>query len=342
MHAVPARKTGPESPSRWQMFYPSVPDPRSRCHIRLVRSMVHAAAPPAEASDPMAPDDQRDRLRLQRRADSFRPASTPLLAQTRPPDEIIVINNASTDETGAVARAVPGVRVVDEPRKGLVRRARDGAAARRRGDMLAYVDADCRAPICVARARRAPFSTRRRAGRGDRPVPVLRLGLARPRADARLRPRWSRRRRTSLVHHVLRHRRDPLRRQLRRAARRARADRRLRPPIEFHGEDTNLGRRLTPLGRVALCRECWVWTSARRYRAMGKRAGVRPVRRATSGRRSCVTVRRDRDASGREGLTCRDTSRFCSATSTSTRGGATAGCRCARSSICTARPAAST
>jgi GT2 family glycosyltransferase len=41
--------------------------------------------------------------------------------------------------------------------------------------------------------------------------------------------------------------------------------------IEFHGEDTNLGRRLTPLGSVALARDCWVWTSARRYRAMGKR-----------------------------------------------------------------------
>ena len=43
-----------------------------------------------------------------------------LLAQTRPPDEIIVVNNASTDETGAVARAVPGVTVVDEPEKGLL------------------------------------------------------------------------------------------------------------------------------------------------------------------------------------------------------------------------------
>jgi len=41
--------------------------------------------------------------------------------------------------------------------------------------------------------------------------------------------------------------------------------------IEFHGEDTNLGRRLTPIGQVALCQDCWVWTSARRYRAMGKR-----------------------------------------------------------------------
>jgi hypothetical protein len=42
--------------------------------------------------------------------------------------------------------------------------------------------------------------------------------------------------------------------------------------IEFHGEDTNLGRRLTPVGRVALCQDCWVWTSARRYSAMGKAA----------------------------------------------------------------------
>jgi len=40
--------------------------------------------------------------------------------------------------------------------------------------------------------------------------------------------------------------------------------------IEFHGEDTNLGRRLTAIGRVRMCAGCWVWTSARRYVAMGK------------------------------------------------------------------------
>src|SRR5204862_6586276 len=45
--------------------------------------------------------------------------------------------------------------------------------------------------------------------------------------------------------------------------------------IEFHGEDTNLGRRLAAAGRVELCRDCWVWTSARRYRAMGKAAVFR-------------------------------------------------------------------
>ena len=43
-----------------------------------------------------------------------------LLAQTRPPDEIILIDNASQDRTGHVGRAIPGVRVIHEARKGLV------------------------------------------------------------------------------------------------------------------------------------------------------------------------------------------------------------------------------
>ena len=42
--------------------------------------------------------------------------------------------------------------------------------------------------------------------------------------------------------------------------------------IEFHGEDTNLGRRLIAIGPVAMAAECWLMTSARRYRAMGKGA----------------------------------------------------------------------
>ena len=48
---------------------------------------------------------------------SIRELLDSLLAQTRPPDEILVVNNASTDETGEVARAVPGIRVIEEPAK---------------------------------------------------------------------------------------------------------------------------------------------------------------------------------------------------------------------------------
>src|SRR5215510_11970954 len=43
-----------------------------------------------------------------------------VLAQSRQPDELVVINNASTDETSAVAAQIPFVHVIDEPRKGLV------------------------------------------------------------------------------------------------------------------------------------------------------------------------------------------------------------------------------
>jgi glycosyltransferase involved in cell wall biosynthesis len=69
-----------------------------------------------------------------------------VLAQTRPPDEVIVINNASTDRTHAIAAAVPGVRVVDEDRKGLVV-ARERGRREARGQILVYLDADCRAPL---------------------------------------------------------------------------------------------------------------------------------------------------------------------------------------------------
>ncbi|MDP2053808.1 MAG: glycosyltransferase family A protein, partial [Acidobacteriota bacterium] len=73
------------------------------------------------------------------------PCLQSLLSQSRPPDEIIVIDNASSDRTGAVARAIAGVRVVDEPRKGLVI-ARERGRQEATGEVLVYVDADCRAP----------------------------------------------------------------------------------------------------------------------------------------------------------------------------------------------------
>jgi glycosyltransferase involved in cell wall biosynthesis len=67
-----------------------------------------------------------------------------LLQQSFPPHELIVINNASTDRTAAAA-SIPGIRVVDEPRKGLVV-ARETGRRVSTGDVLVYVDADCRAP----------------------------------------------------------------------------------------------------------------------------------------------------------------------------------------------------
>ncbi len=55
--------------------------------------------------------------------------------------QIIVVNNASTDGTAAVAASFPSVLVVDEPQKGLYHARRAGLAVAD-GDLVANVDAD--------------------------------------------------------------------------------------------------------------------------------------------------------------------------------------------------------
>jgi glycosyltransferase involved in cell wall biosynthesis len=57
--------------------------------------------------------------------------------------EIIVVNNASTDRTREVALSYPGVKVVDEPRKGLTF-ARQAGFDASTGDLIANVDSDSR------------------------------------------------------------------------------------------------------------------------------------------------------------------------------------------------------
>jgi glycosyltransferase involved in cell wall biosynthesis len=64
-----------------------------------------------------------------------------LLEQTSPDFEILVVDNASTDGTRAVARRFHGVRYVYCGKPGRSR-ARNRGAARARGEYLAFVDAD--------------------------------------------------------------------------------------------------------------------------------------------------------------------------------------------------------
>ena len=191
-----------------------------------------------------------------------------LLAQTRLPDEVIVVDNASTDQTRDVATAVAGVRVVTEPRKGLTR-AREAGRHAASGDLLLYLDADCRAPLpWVARVTR----------RFERDPSLLAIsgpyrffdwdlaGRTLVRAyDVAVAPAVQ-----VLVRHVFRvgcvfyGGNFAVRRQA--LARIGGFDTR----IAFHGEDTSLGRRLAAVGPVRLAYECWVHTSARRYRALGR------------------------------------------------------------------------
>lgn len=59
--------------------------------------------------------------------------------------EVIVVNNASTDRTGEIAGGFPGVRVVDETKKGLVN-ARDAGFQATDADLVANIDSDTMVP----------------------------------------------------------------------------------------------------------------------------------------------------------------------------------------------------
>jgi len=196
-----------------------------------------------------------------------------VLAQSRIPDELLVINNASTDETSLVASQIPHVRVVDEPRKGLVV-ARETGRRHASGDLLIYLDADCRAPLTwLERIER----------RFDRDAALLALsgpyryydwdwtGRALIRAyDFTLAPATQ-----LLVKHLLRV--GTIFYGGNFAVRKEALERigGFDTSIEFHGEDTNVGRRLFAIGKVGLFHDCYLYTSARRYVAMGKGAVFR-------------------------------------------------------------------
>lgn len=59
--------------------------------------------------------------------------------------EIVVVNNASTDRTREIAVSFPGVRVVDEPKRGALHARRAGHRVAL-GDLVAHVDADTLVP----------------------------------------------------------------------------------------------------------------------------------------------------------------------------------------------------
>lgn len=69
-------------------------------------------------------------------------AITAALSQTYPGVQVIVVDNASTDRTGEIARSFP-VTVVREDRKGLLYARECGRCAAAGADIIANTDADC-------------------------------------------------------------------------------------------------------------------------------------------------------------------------------------------------------
>lgn len=67
------------------------------------------------------------------------------ISRTRCPAEIIVVDNNSTDRTRQIAQSIPGVRIVDQPERGLVQARRAGCLAAR-GRLIANIDSDTMLP----------------------------------------------------------------------------------------------------------------------------------------------------------------------------------------------------
>lgn len=65
-----------------------------------------------------------------------------LFAQTVPPNEIIVVNDGSTDDTASILRSYASrLKIVDQPNAG-VARARNRACQMAQGDLVAFLDSD--------------------------------------------------------------------------------------------------------------------------------------------------------------------------------------------------------
>ncbi len=73
-------------------------------------------------------------------AEALRECLAALARQTQPPEEVIVVDNGSTDDTALVAESA-GARVLREPRRGIAIAAATGFDAAT-GELLARLDAD--------------------------------------------------------------------------------------------------------------------------------------------------------------------------------------------------------
>lgn len=175
--------------------------------------------------------------------------------------EILVVDNASTDRTCAVAQARRGVRIVHEPRKG-VSFARQKGCEEATGEILAYIDADTRVPrgwaSIVAQAFKEGQST------------VCLSGPYRY-YDG---PKTRRLILDSISQMIL-----PAGNLLfgymlvggnftatKKAIKEAGG---FDGKIDFFGEDTDLGRRLVRIGKMEYRKDFYVWSSGRRFYAEG-------------------------------------------------------------------------
>ncbi len=172
-------------------------------------------------------------------------------------DEIIVVDNASTDRTPEIAASRPGVKVVHEAKKGLPA-ARERGRQEATGDLIGYIDADCRLhPMWLPMVQKV-FSTRR---------DVISLSGPAHYWDANIVQRfilgcfwWTS---SPIMYRVVGYMIFGAHFVVRKEALEKIGG--FDKSIEFYGEDTDIARRLSPHGKVLFRMDFFIMTSARRF-----------------------------------------------------------------------------
>lgn len=176
--------------------------------------------------------------------------------------EIIVVDNASTDQTAAIAKKYKGVKVVAEKRKGLTR-ARQAGLMAAKGDLVAYIDADTRVKPGWFHKVIKEFEKNKRLVCLSAPYSMYDVSKWKRMLV------WSYWNLLAYPTYVL-----LMKYMVLGANFVARRSVLLKiggfdEKIEFYGEDTNIARRLHKIGKVKFLRKSLVTSSARRMEAEG-------------------------------------------------------------------------
>lgn len=183
-----------------------------------------------------------------------------LAAQTRPPAEVIVVDNGSSDNTAVLARR-GGALCVSEPRIGLTR-ARQTGARHARGEWLVFVDADTVVPPDYLERIGEFIATHPDAAAVSNPYvyadapPGLNL-FARVFFAA-----FSVLEKLGIVRFIYGGNFAINKSKLIEAGG-------FNEEIEFYGEDTDLTKRISRRGRIYFLGDLYTKTSARRFKKMG-------------------------------------------------------------------------
>jgi len=182
-------------------------------------------------------------------------------------EEIIVVNNSSTDNTAAIAARFSRVRVVEEPVKGLTH-ARQRGLKEAKSDLLAYVDAD-------TRINRHWYDVLNRAFASD-PKLVCLSGPYNYYDLGELNRAWINFYWRLVILTYWMNRCVVIGGNF--AARKSALEKMggFDTSIAFYGEDTNIARRIRSVGKIRFSREFTLLTSGRRFVKDGMiRTGVR-------------------------------------------------------------------